>query len=199
MPSQGNISEIVAAIIWFCTTRGQDRKTTALDKWWKRQIHPQMSGIWRQVMILMIANIIINIIIIVDYDSNDAQTASLVVCLIRLQLGCFSALIVSLLLQSSKFAFKLINRMITLLIRLMIMWTMAMITYGRYFFYTITMRFATEKFNTTDKAQGILIGGSSACLGSAKLDWFLCFLLPRLFSYSSFTIRGGGICIETSS
>ena len=146
-------------------------------------------------MILMIANIIINIIIIVDYDSNDAQTASLVVCLIRLQLGCFSALIVSLLLQSSKFAFKLINRMITLLIRLMIMWTRAMIT----FFYTIIMRFATEKFNTTDKAQGILIGGSSACLGSAKLDWFLCFLLPRLFSYSSFTIRGGGICIETSS
>ena len=55
-------------------------------------------------MILMIANIIINIIIIVDYDSNDAQTASLVVCLISLQLGCFSALIVSLLLQSLKFA-----------------------------------------------------------------------------------------------
>ena len=67
------------------------------------------------------------------------------------------------------------------------------------FFYTMTMRFATEKFNTTDKAQGILIGGSSACLGSAKLDWFLCFLLPRLFYYSSFTIPGGDICIETSS
>ena len=56
-------------------------------------------------MILMIANIIINIIItIVDYDANDVQTASLVVCLISLQLGCFSALIVSLLLQSLKFA-----------------------------------------------------------------------------------------------
>ena len=151
-------------------------------------------------MIMVIANIIINIITIVDYDSNDVQTTSLVVCLIRLLLGCFSALIVSLLLQSLKFALGLIKRMITLLITLMIIRTMAMITSSCYlFFYRITMHFATEKINTTCEAQGILIGGSSACLGSAKLDWFLCFLLPRLFSYSSFTIPDGDICIETSS
>ena len=57
-----------------------------------------------KIMILMMVNIIINIFTIVDYDSNDVQTASLVVCLIRLQLDCFSTLIVSLLLQSLKFA-----------------------------------------------------------------------------------------------
>ena len=153
-----------------------------------------------KIMILMIVNIIINIFTIVDYDSNDVQTASLVVCLIRLQLDCFSTLIVSLLLQSLKFALWLIKRMITLLITLTIIRTMAMITSSCcLFFYRIKCILQQKKFNTTCEAQGILIGGSSACLGSAKLDWFLCFLLPRLFSYSSFTIRGGGICIETSS
>ena len=147
-------------------------------------------------MILMIVNIIINIFTIVDYDSNDVQTASLVVCLIRLQLDCFSTLIVSLLLQSLKFALWLIKRMITLLITLTIIRTMAMITSSCcLFFYRIKCILQQKKFNTTCEAQGILIGGSSACLGSAKLDWFLCFLLPRLFSYSSFTIPGGDICI----
>ena len=106
-------------------------------------------GNLEKIMIMVIANIIINIITIADYDSNDVQTASLVVCLIRLQLGCFSALIVSLLLQSLKFALEFINRMITLLITLMIMWTRAMIkSICYFFFYTITIRFATEKKST---------------------------------------------------
>ena len=134
-------------------------------------------------MIMMIANIINIIITIVDYDFNDVQTASLVVCLIRLQLGCFSALIVSLLLQSLKFALELINRMITLLITLMIMRTLAMITSSRYlfFFSTITMHFATE--NSTPPRSTRNFDWRQFCL-----SWFCKVRLVPVFPVATFVL-----------
>ena len=143
-------------------------------------------GNLEKIMIMVIANIIINIIITiaVDYDSNDVQTTSLVVCLIRLLLGCFSALIVSLLLQSLKFALELINKMITLLITLMIMWTRAMIKSICYFFffYTITIRFATEK-NQHHRRSSRNFDWRQFCL-----SWFYKVRLVSVFPVATFVL-----------
>ena len=141
-------------------------------------------GNLEKIMIMVIANIVINIIItIVDYDSNDVQTASLVVCLIRLLLDCFSALTVSLLLQSLKFALELINRMITLLITLMIMWTMAMIkSICYFFFYTITIRFATEK-NQHHRRSSRNFDWRQFCL-----SWFDKVRLVSVFPVATFVL-----------
>ena len=135
-------------------------------------------------MIMMIANIIINIVTIVDYDSNDVQTASLVVCLIRLQLGCFSALIVSLLLQSLKFALELINRMITLLITLMIMWTMAMIKSICYLF----LLHNNNTFCNWKKNQHHLRSSRNFDWRQFCLSWFYKVRLVSVFPVATFVL-----------